>query len=109
MQKLKQIKKNKRGVMGLDIARGFIGTILAVAILGMLAIIVLRTLDTTSVATDATRNITANVTAGLSTFFNNSGTWFSLLAIVVIILIVAVVIVVATRFGSGDRGRGANL
>jgi L-asparagine transporter-like permease len=48
-----------------------------------------------------------NITGGVSDFFSNTGTWFSLLAIVVIILIIAIVIFAVNRFGggsvSGDR------
>ena len=47
-------------------------------------------------------NISLNVSIGIRNFFNNSGTWFSLIAIVVIILIVAIVIAVASRFGGGS-------
>jgi L-asparagine transporter-like permease len=51
--------------------------------------------------------LSRNITSGTADFFSNTGTWFSLLAIVVIILIIAIVIFAVNRFGggsvSGDR------
>ncbi len=51
--------------------------------------------------------ITGNVSVGISTFFGNATTWFSLLAIVVILLIIAIVIVTVRRFEvAGSPGIG---
>jgi len=43
--------------------------------------------------------VTQNVSSGIISFFNNSGTYFSLLGVVVIILIISLVVVVVNRFG----------
>lgn len=49
-------------------------------------------------------NLTSNVTSGVSNFFSNSTTWFSLLAIVIIVAIVSVVIFFASKFTGSERG-----
>ncbi len=46
--------------------------------------------------------INSNITTGVSDFFSNAGTWFSLLAIVIIILIVVIVM----RSVSSGKGGG---
>jgi len=52
----------------------------------------------------AIQDTTQNVTGGFNNFFDNTSSWFSLLAIVVIILIIAIVIVTVNRFGTGAGG-----
>ncbi len=54
----------------------------------------------------ASKNIVYNTSNSLSEFFEDSGTWFTLIGVVIIILIIAVVIVVVNRFsGEGAFSR----
>lgn len=105
-----QIKKDKRGVLGMEIATGFIIGLLILIVVGILTVIVANALNDadTSVAGSNAANITNNVvlnsTTGIQTFFSNATTWFALLSVVVIILIVGVAIVVIRRFGGTGRG-----
>lgn len=99
---MKRSAKDKRGVMGLSTAQGFLVGLLSLVIIGVLVIIVLNSLNSTSVATDQTTAIVNNASNGLGSFFGNTGTWLTLLSVVVIILIIAAVIVVVNRFGSGS-------
>lgn len=95
-------KINKKGVMGLGTAQAFLIGLLALVIVGVLTLIVLDSLQTTSVGTAATSNIINNTSSGLNTFFTNVPTWLTLLAVVVIILIIAAVIFVINKFGRGS-------
>ncbi len=48
--------------------------------------------------------INENVSAGITSFFTNSTTYFALLGVVVIILIISLVVVVVNRFGGETMG-----
>lgn len=100
---LNKLNKDKRGVLGMGTAGGFLLGMLTLAIIGVAVLITLNALNNTSVATSSTTNVVGNVSSGVDSFFSNSGTWFSLLAIVVIILIISVVIFAVQRFG-GSAG-----
>lgn len=102
-------KYDKSGVLGLNLARSFIATLLSLAVLMMIVIIVLNQLDSTSVANDATKNLTANVTHGILTFASNIPTFMSMLAIAVIILVVSVVFVGLRGFNAESGGGGGGL
>ncbi len=54
--------------------------------------------------------IVYNTSTAMSQFFNDVGTWFTLIGVVIIILIIAVVIVVINRFGTneGNAFAGSN-
>ena len=97
---MKLRKLGKQGVLGLETAKAFVLSILGIAVIAMAVLITLNALDSTSVATNATKNITANISQGVSDFFKNSTTWFALLSLVIIILIIAIVIVAVNRFGA---------
>ena len=108
---LKAIKRmDKKGVLGLETAKAFIILILTLAVIAFAVVIALSELNDTSVLTSGsqadndTDNIINNVTGGITDFFSNAGSWFSLLAIVVIILIIAIVIVTVNRFGGSAQG-----
>ena len=98
--------KNKRGVMGLDVAKSFLMILLGLVVLGVVFMIVLNELGDTDIVSDDndTQSIIGNATEGASDFFSNTGTWLSLLSIVILILIISVVIIVVGRFGGGGRG-----
>jgi len=51
----------------------------------------------------ASKYIVYNTSSSLSDFFEDSGTWFTLIGVVIIILIIAVVIVVVNKFGAGGN------
>ena len=74
--------------------------------------IVLDSLDDAAGATGSqlhndTQSIINNTSEALADFFEDVGTWFTLIGVVIIILIIAVVIVVINRFGTGGSGAGA--
>jgi len=96
---------NKKGVLGLDTAKLFVLAILSLVIIAVVTLIVLDALDNVSTSGDyldnTTNEIIGNTSDALSDFFNDTGTWFTLIGVVIIILIIAVVIVVINRFGTG--------
>jgi len=51
-----------------------------------------------------TQDITYNISTGLTTFFNSTGTIFSILVVVVIILAITLIILAVRRFGGGSGG-----
>ncbi len=105
---------NKKGILGLNTTTQFIVTLLVLAVTAFAVIIALAALDDTnvltsgSVADNQTTAILNNISQGISSFFGNATTWFSLLAIVVILLIIAIVIVTVRRFEVG-AGAGTSL
>ena len=108
----KNVFKDKRGILGLNTVKAFIVVLLSLAIIGVVTLIVLGAIEDANVASpgsnaaNGTANIIANVSTGITAFFTNSATFFSLLAVVVIILIISLVIVVVNRFG-GEAQPGA--
>ena len=95
--------KNKKGQVGLETGKAVMLALLTLGVIAFALLIAMNSLNSTSVATTDTTNIFGNITGGVTSFFSNAGTWFSLLAVVVIILIVAIVIFAVNRFG-GNRG-----
>lgn len=57
---------------------------------------------TYEVNSDSTQ-VVNNASDGVGSFFENTGTWLSLLTVVILILIISAVIFVVNRFGSGGR------
>ena len=113
---MKNILKDKRGILGLNTVKAFIVVLLSLAIIGVVTLIVLGAIADAnvaspgSVAANGTNNIIANVSTGITAFFTNATTFFALLAVVVIILIISLVIVVVNRFGGeGETGASATL
>jgi len=108
---MRKLVKDKKGILGLDTAKAFILFILICAVLGFAAIIALATLNDADILTSGSdgdtqaTNVLQNVSGGISGFFSNASTWFTLLSVVVIILIIGVVIFAVSRFGGSD-GRG---
>lgn len=99
-----KLRKNKRGAV-LDMAQGFMIGLMAIAIVGVLTIIVLNQLGQTSVISSNTQanQTIGNVTNAIPNFFSNAGTWLTLLSIVVIVAVVVVVIRVFNPGGFGSR------
>lgn len=99
---MKMLMKNKRGQLGMDVAKGFMLGLLSLLVIGVTVIIVLASLGATSVISGNTQatHVIGNGTGALDTFFSSTGTWLALLGVVIIILIISVVIAVVNRFGS---------
>jgi multidrug resistance efflux pump len=108
MQKLMPI--NKKGQVGLNLAKSVLVLFLILAVLGIAVILALVSLRDSNIFTENsqdandTTNIVANVTGGVTEFFSNTTTVFSILIVVVIISAIGIVIYVVTRFGSGGGG-----
>jgi hypothetical protein len=98
----KKLGMNKKGVLGMDTAKAFLLGLFTLAVVGFALIIAMSSLNDSGAGTDETTSILNNVSEGASDLFSNSGTWFSLIAVVIIILIISVVIVSVNRFGSSN-------
>ena len=100
----------KKGILGLNTVKAFIVVLLSLAIISIVTLVVLGALQNAQITTagsaadNGTKGIIANVSTGIISFFNNSGTYFALLGVVVIILIISLVVVVVNRFGGGAEG-----
>ncbi len=107
--KIRPIHKNKKGILGLDTAKLFVLAILTLVIISVVTLIILDTFSDVSpeggLIDNSTEGIIGNVSDAMSDFFQDSGTWFTLIGVVIIILIIAVVIVVVNKF-SGEGGGG---
>ncbi len=97
---------NRKGQMGLNTAKVFILAILSLVILSIATLIVLDSLRDSDATDDVAGSIINNTSEALADFFEDAGTWFTLLSVVVIILIISVVIVVVNRFGGTGGGGG---
>ena len=105
--KLKSIIKDKKGVLGLDTAKLFVLAILVLVIISIVTLIVLDSLRSAAPSLIAVSEIVNNTSDALTDFFEDTGTWFTLIGVVIIILIIAVVIVVVNRFGGAGAGGNA--
>ena len=62
---------------------------------------VVRIQSSYSYPSPSSTNVVGNITSGLTTFFRNTGTIFSILAVIVIILAITIIIYAVSRFGGG--------
>ena len=105
-----KLNQKLRSILGLETVKAFIVVLLSLAIIGVVTLIVLGSLQSSNVspagsyAANGTTAITQNVSAGITSFYNNAPTFFALLAVVVIILIISLVVVVVNRFGGSAAG-----
>lgn len=108
---ISELMKDKKGVMGLNVAKAFFVILLGLVVLGVVFNIVLNELGNTSIVANdvATQGIIGNATEGSSSFFANTGSWLALLSIVIIILIITVVILAINRFGGSAGGSDRSL
>lgn len=91
----------------MESATAFVIGILALVLIAVVILMVLGTINTTSVQTatnGSSTRIIGNVSAGVDTLFQNAGLWFTLLGVTILILIVVVVIVVLKRTQSSSGG-----
>lgn len=102
--------KQKKGILGLETIKAFIVVMLSLAIIAVVTLVVLGAIQNanissvSSAAYNGTSQIIQNVSQGITGFFGNALTFFSLLGVVVIILIISLVVVVVNRFGGGAQG-----
>lgn len=112
--KLKSIKEhtsfNRKGVVGLDVAKQVMTVLLVLAVFGFVVIVVLSNLNSSSVLTpnslgaNQTTAIFNNVSAGVAGFFGNTGTWLTLLAVTVIVAIASIILYYVGAFGGRQGG-----
>lgn len=98
--KLKKIMRNKKGALGLDVAKSFVMALFTLSVIAFGLLIAMNSLNASTASTADTTSVLQNVSAGTTDLFSNAGTWFSLVAVVVIILIISVVIMSVNRFGA---------
>jgi len=98
------LPKDKRGVMGLGTAKGFLLGLLSLVLIAVSMVIVLVQLDSSGAGNSQTSQIINNTTVAAADLFGNVGTWLTLLSVVIIILIIAGVIVVINRFDQTATG-----
>ena len=109
---MKQVVKDKRGVLGLDTTKAVLIALLTLAVIAVAVILALTSLRDSSIFTtgseeqNQTTSIVGNISSGTTSFFSNVPTFMVLLGVVVLILIISIVIVSVGRFGGGGRGAG---
>lgn len=108
-QVLRFLKKDKKGLLGLDTVKGVLISLLVLAVIAIAVFLALVSLRDAGIFTagssekNATTDIIENVTTGAGKFFKQVPTFFTLLGVVVLILIISIVIVAVTRFQAGGR------
>jgi len=95
-------KKNKKGVFGLTAVQGFFAIILGIALLAYVIVIIMGTLQNSTILTQGTaaqnttynnaNAILGNVSGGISGFFSNISPVYAILAVLVIILVLVVLV-----------------
>ena len=101
---MKNLFKDKKGILGLDTVKSVIISLLVLAVISIASFLALTSLQNANIfpagstSANQTSNIIANITSGTAVFFTNVPTFFTLLGVVVLILIIAIVIVAVTRF-----------
>lgn len=102
-------KVNRRGVFGLTSVQQFFAIILGVALLAYVIVVIMGTLQSSTILSpttggqsfNQTNNILNNVSAGITSFFSSINPVYAILAILVIILILVVLVRVVTGSTSG--------
>ena len=104
---LSKIKKDEKGVFGLNAVQQFFVIILGIALLAFVIVIIMGTLQSAdiledgSLADNQTNAILGNVSEGVTGFFSSITPVYSILAVLVIILVLVVLVrVVQTPAGS---------
>lgn len=106
---------NKGGVLGLDVVRSVILTLLLLVVTSVAVMLALVAISNSNifggpgaanVALNGTQTIITNVTTSLIGFFNNVPTIMTVLGAVVIILVVVLIIVAISRFSSSANAGG---
>lgn len=96
---------NKKGQLGLDVAKAFLLTLFGAVIVGFIIVVVAGNLLGTTVlptgtqGANQTTSVLQNSSNAVATLFGNAGTWMVMIGVAVLILIIAVVIFAVNRFG----------
>ena len=112
--KLRPLKLNKKGQLGLDTVRTVMISFLTLAVIAIAVVLALVSLRDSNIFTSGSQeetdvnNTIRNVTSALTDFFDDTGTIFAILVVVVIILAISIIIAVVSRFG-GAAGGGISL
>ena len=104
--------KNKKGAYGINVvvsvALGlFTLLLIAVAVIaGSQSLLTSSIFTTGSTSYNQTNNMVNNLTSGVTNFFSNSGTFFSILAVVVIMIFLGLMIGEVYLFTAGRKQEG---
>jgi hypothetical protein len=107
------MEKKRRSVLGLELSRSVIVTLLILAVTAIAVFLALVSLQDSNIFTTGTQAandtnaIIGNITTGTTSFFSYVPTWMILLAVVVLIAIIAIVIVVVSKLEGGRGGSPA--
>lgn len=105
---MRKIEISKRGQFGLETVSPVLRTILGIGILMLVVLVIMDTIDSSSVLTtgsyadNASTSIIRNTSSGVNEFVDNFPTIFTVLALVVLILLFAVLIRNTNAFGGGS-------
>ena len=106
---IEKMKKDKRGVLGLETVGSVIITLLVLAVISIAVFLALDSLNTAGLFTagsqsaNDTTNLINNITSGTTDFFSNIPTVMTILGAVVIILAVVLIILAVGRISGGAR------
>jgi len=106
---MKNLRKDKRGVFGLNAVQSFFAIILGIALLAYVIVIIMGTLSSANIVTvntlayNQTQNILGNVSTGVSGFFYSINPVYAILAVLVIILVLVVLVRVVQAPNSGNQ------
>ena len=109
-----QIKKNKKGQLGLNVVKSVMLALLTLAVIYIAVVLALVSLRDSNIFTAGSpeevdvNNTILNITQGGADFFDDVPTIFAILVVVVIILAIGIIISVVSRFG-GTGGAQAGL
>lgn len=107
--KIKPLKLDKKGVLGLDTAKVFLISLLTLAVIAIAVFLALVSLRDSGVISETyaeynyTQAIILNITEGSTNFFKQIPTAFTLLGVVLIVLVIAIVIIAVSRFGYSSQ------
>ena len=105
-------KMNKKGAYGIEVVTAvalglFTLLLIAVAVIaGSNALLNSSIFTSGSTSYNQTNSMVQNVTTGVSSFFGNSGTFFSILAVVVIMIFLGLMIGAVYLFTRGSAQKG---
>lgn len=105
---MKLRKLDKKGVIGFEVAKQVILSLLILAVMVIAVFLSLQTLQNAGIFTAGSQSendtslIIGNITSGVVKFFGYIPTVFTVLAIVCIILAIALILFAVNRFGGGE-------
>lgn len=111
LKTMKSLRKDKKGIFGLNAVQSFFAVILGIALLAYVIVIIMGTLQDSNIVTQSsladnqTGYILSNVSNGITGFFTSINPVYAILAVLVIILILVVLVRVVT----GGTGSSSNV